>query len=756
MTVYEIRYELRRLLWRYRATRILETGILASAAGITAGALASIFSEQTVISATVGILVAIAIAFLRTNQLKIFKVDEYSIVRYVNQQWPSLQESTDLLMRKPEDLTLLQQIQQLRTAKQFNSVRSQIQLPHQLLQATLAFVAGTLIAAVIFLAFGRTANNTSPGVSEKSTPNKAQQVLLTTVAQLQLKVSPPAYTRVPEQTSGTFPIAAPEGSRADWSISFTQNIERAELIFNGRDTVVLRASGSAFTAMKILSASGFYQLSWRTSDGHNRYSDFYPITIRLDASPVLRIDNPGQFLQIDPTSRLLVDMKASLADDYGLADAYIVATVSKGSGEGVKFREERLRFDTPKKIGGKTVGASRRIDLVKLGLEPGDELYYYVEAFDNRLPVANRARTETYFITVKDTAEMTTSVDPGLGVDLMPEYFRSQRQIIIDSEKLLKEKTRISREQFNTRSNALAHDEKVLRLRYGEFLGEEFETSIGPSSAADLHSEHDEDIVKQFGHQHDTDEEHAARVEAPAPSGTSHKHGHTENDPKADPSKAYMHAHDSEEEATFFTQSIRAKLKAAITIMWDAELHLRLYTPEKSLPYQYRALKLLKEISQDSRIYVHRTGFDPPPLREDKRLSGDLDEIRSGITTSASATKEPLPAVRKALALLENTLANHDSVTAPERELLMQAGNELSAVAIRQPSRYLNALSLLRAYAANELRDAERKNAVTVIRAAFYQVLPVATPNPSGRYETTHPLDDAFLRNYDELKGPAR
>ena len=63
--------------------------------------------------------------------------------------------------------------------------------------------------------------------------------------------------------------------------------------------------------------------------------------------------------------------------------------------------------------------------------------------------------------------------------------------------------------------------------------------------------------------------------------------------------------------------------------MWDAELHLRLYDPEKSLPYQYRALKLLKEISQDSRIYVHRTGFEPPPLKEEKRLTGDLTEIKN-------------------------------------------------------------------------------------------------------------------------------
>ena len=37
---------------------------------------------------------------------------------------------------------------------------------------------------------------------------------------------------------------------------------------------------------------------------------------------------------------------------------------------------------------------------------------------------------------------------------------------------------------------------------------------------------------------------------------------------KEDPLKEFVHAHDGDEEATFFVQSIRAKLKAAVTIMW--------------------------------------------------------------------------------------------------------------------------------------------------------------------------------------------
>ena len=127
----------------------------------------------------------------------------------------------------------------------------------------------------------------------------------------------------------------------------------------------------------------------------------------------------------------------------------------------------------------------------------------------------------------------------------------------------------------------------------------------------------------------------------------THKHNSDKGE-KANVLEEFVHAHDSDEEATFFVQSIKAKLKAAVTIMWDAELYLRLFQPEKSLPYQYKALKLLKEISQDSRIYVHRTGFDPPPLKEDRRLTGDLTEVSNSTSKIQSPKGKMLPRNRDA------------------------------------------------------------------------------------------------------------
>ncbi len=32
----------------------------------------------------------------------------------------------------------------------------------------------------------------------------------------------------------------------------------------------------------------------------------------------------------------------------------------------------------------------------------------------------------------------------------------------------------------------------------------------------------------------------------------------------------------------------------------------------------------IQEIKNSARIYVHRIGFDPPPIKEDRRLTGKL------------------------------------------------------------------------------------------------------------------------------------
>lgn len=90
----------------------------------------------------------------------------------------------------------------------------------------------------------------------------------------------------------------------------------------------------------------------------------------------------------------------------------------------------------------------------------------------------------------------------------------------------------------------------------------------------------------------------------------------------------YTHSHDNAETNTFYEQSTRSLLKMALEQMWQSELHLRMYEPEKALPFENKALEYLKSAQRKARAYVKKSGYDPPPIKEqEKRLTGEMKEM---------------------------------------------------------------------------------------------------------------------------------
>ncbi|UUZ51150.1 hypothetical protein LP420_17415 [Massilia sp. B-10] len=70
-------------------------------------------------------------------------------------------------------------------------------------------------------------------------------------------------------------------------------------------------------------------------------------------------------------------------------------------------------------------------------------------------------------------------------------------------------------------------------------------------------------------------------------------------------------------------------LRRALSAMWDAEKHLRAITPRSALPPEYKALEAIKELQQADRIYLHKTAFVPPAIKEEIRMTGDVVGTKS-------------------------------------------------------------------------------------------------------------------------------
>ena len=184
--------------------------------------------------------------------------------------------------------------------------------------------------------------------------------------------------------------------------------------------------------------------------------------------------------------------------------------------------------------------------------------------------------------------------------------------------------------------------------------------------------------------------------------------------------------------------------------MWDAELHLRLSDPAKSLPYQYKALRFLKEISNDSRIYVHKTGFDAPPIKEEKRLTGELDEVRGTIDRYAVSDANEHKALSDALKLVEKKVhSEHRQLTEKEKQVLRLAGEKIASLAIASPGQYLETLSILQRIT----KSADSSPSVVHLKKigeSLGSILPINPERIVSRKSILHRVDSLFVKNFSE------
>lgn len=729
---------LRRTLRKWWFIRCAEIVLLALAVGVTAYFLFAKFWVSSIC-----FLGALLVGFWYVRPWN-YKLDK--LCSYVDETIAPMEHSTALLIAQEEQLTLLSKIQQLRASKNLQKHKGDIRIGNALLPI-IGISAVCILAAWGLYSLGVLQKNQHPTeipksdlVNFKNLDSIDTKVIPPKILDQEIRIQYPNYTKKGDVYTTQMNLKVLEGSRVSWNMQFDQVLNGAQLQL-GEDSLQMEKNKNSYSKSIVAEYANFYAIKFEDSLGNGYLSDLYALETYSDDPPVIEMVGLQQFSTFEFDGPQKLSFIANLKDDFGLTDVAIIATVSKGTGESVKFREERLGFDSKLNQGTINQSFNKSLNLKELKMEPGDELYFYVEAKDNKRPRPNITRTETFFSVIKDTVTNQFAVEGTLGADLMPDYFRSQRQLIIDTEKLISDEPTIEKKEFNFRSNELGFDQKALRIKYGEFMGDESEggpvvTEVQQAAASD-------DPLAEYTHDHDGDNEHNLVAEE----HDDHDHGEspTENDGE-DPLEAYVHNHEDPEASTLFAQSLKSKLKQAMAEMWDAELYLRLFQPEKSLPYQYKALKLIQEIKNSARIYVHRIGFDPPPIKEDKRLTGDLNEIGNYSKREVTKKEEKYANMRKAVARLETLINSKEKLSKQDRQLFAEAGNELGRLAIAEPGKYLKTLQSIKWLSQAEEIDI---NQLETALNGLYVALPKkeVSPNSDGRYDSQ--LNNLFIEFLD-------
>jgi len=690
-------------------------------------------------------LVFLGIAGLFAIFYKPWKISLKRVSNSVDHQLSSMENSSGLLLVPTENLSGIARLQQIKVSRQLQTHKKEIKPEVKLSKSSLfsSLLIGIGFLMYHFQLFDFDNIHDSPAEQEQKISFKpldsiSNESIPPKLESQQLIVTYPSYTNTPSFSASKMDVKAVEGTRLIWKLKFDKKPDSVFMESMGNQ-YSMKANKTEYTRSSTVSGSGFYNFRFTDGQGASYTSELYAIEAFEDQSPVIEIQDLKQFSTFKVDEKKDISFKTLLTDDFGLADAYIIATVSKGSGESVKFREEKLSFKKAIKSGQKRQSLSKKVNLDALKMEAGDELYFYIEALDLKQPRANKARSETYFAVIEDTAINSFAVEGSMGADLMPEYFRSQRQLIIDTEKLIEDRPKLSKKDFNTESNNLGFDQKSLRIKYGQFMGDETEggmeaqnTAAGPENE----SEHS-DPLAEYTHDHDGNNDHNL-VEV--------EDNHEEEDAK-NPLSEYVHNHSDPEESTLFSNSLKSKLRQALNIMWDAELHLRMYEPEKSLPYQYKALALIQEIKNSARIYVHRIGFDPPPIKEEVRLTGELEEVSSFRKNENLEEADANQAMREAIGRLEELVQNPGMITAKDKKLFEDAGDELAAIAINQSGKYLSVLQQLKTLTGNIKIPAESLNN---LQRGLLDAVSALKPNPSKNIKFSSQLNEMVLEELEK------
>lgn len=650
---------------------------------------------------------------------RVVKTDKHHVAAMLNRQFPVLEYSAALLLRPENKLSALQQLQVARLRRSVATIRiGQFANPRLLIGPA----ATALVALCIYLAMAHLrvtpalytgADDVAALATTPDTP------LPPSVADARVTISPPRYTGLPQAMQDHLEITAPTGSTISIALTTTAPVAQMKARFDGKEErrfTAITADSLQWELVINPRKSGFFQLEL---DGEP--SALYPLSVTPDLPITIRVNAPEQHTVIDYGFPERIHLSAFLQDDYAISNAAVVATISSGKGEGVSFKSSEIPFNKSVK-GQKEVRLTQEINLKKLGMATGDELYFYLKALDN---AGQESRSDVFVVVLQDTAELFAMTGMVSGVDLVPQYFRSQRQIIIDTEKLIAEMDTIPVSAAQRRSNNLGIDQQLLRLRYGQFLGEEAEDAIG--GHMDHHGAHG---GHEGHHEHDTPHEHGGHTHEESGENTAEVPIDVE-----ELIAAMSHQHDRAEDATFFNAEQKASLKATLTEMWNTELRLRTHKPREALPYAYKALRLLKDLQQKSRVYVGKSATKTTPLNPEKRLTGDLEEM--GTPQQRFSASEPT-AEQRAQRDLQATLAYLSNLRTTRqldesgRRLLIKAEEQLMGAAIIDPGKYLDALQAIRRLEENDGKT--DTGVIDVVGKAIHELLPTLSKQPERRH----------------------
>lgn len=460
------------------------------------------------------------------------------------------------------------------------------------------------------------------GIAERAAMTQFADAAATTRGHVTLTVivTPPAYTSLPVTTvRDVTEVEVLEGSRVRLTVE--PPTAGVQLVEAGQAPLAFERTGGENALELVAERTRFLLLKFGVDEGGP--DKLLVLRVKPDAAPVVRIRQPARDLVFrEPRGRVAVEIEAS--DDLALGAVSLRYTRVFGSGESMTFQEGDLPLRVERAERGRW-RASSEISLEDLKLTDGDMLVYRATTRDLR-PGRDPSTSDAYLLEVGKLAEIASA-----GFALPDDKDRqalSQQMVIVKTERLLAERGRVSRTDFEERSRTLAVEQRMVRAEFVFMTGGEVQ-----------------DEVAEAEHSHDLAE------------------GRFENEGQVE-------------------------LLTAIREMSRAEARLNDAALEQALVSERAALKALQR-AFDRRRYLLRTTPERARIDRTRRLTGELKDARSWRRAPAGVLDgrelERLEALVRDLSAVQGATADLGSLAArlgaidPNASEVQKAALRLSA-----------------------------------------------------------------------------
>ena len=209
----------------------------------------------------------------------------------------------------------------------------------------------------------------------------------------------PEYMDLPPRTFIEGDIAAPIGTRVEFELASSNELEAAWLEVDD-DVENLRVSPTNLAVASgtfMLTGDAAYSVHLRDVRGVLNDPPVYRITARPDRPP--EIEMTGSAPAVVVRELKPVDLKILSTDDFGLDSVKLYYRVND---EKTAVRTHQARRGT------KELHVAERLELGRLLPKKGDALTFFAEAEDRRQPDPNVVRTETFVISYAGSAELSS------------------------------------------------------------------------------------------------------------------------------------------------------------------------------------------------------------------------------------------------------------------------------------------------------------------------------------------------------------